>query len=89
MYVCVMNIKKLDEFNNEDPHHKGYSLLEVDLPAKTGLTLVKNLMTGDFEIIEIKTRKVIFKGTIYQVALYAEQVYNDSYFKKEYFGGKV
>lgn len=55
------------EFEQEDPFNKGYSLQEYDLYAKTGLAIRKNLRTGKFELINIKSKEVRHTGTLEQI----------------------
>lgn len=44
--------------------HKGYSLVQYDLSARTDLTIRKNLLSGDFEIVKISGGKVRFSGSL-------------------------
>ncbi len=45
-------------FEVENPNNPGYSMTEVDLAAKLGMTIRKNLKTELFEIIKIKNKEV-------------------------------
>jgi hypothetical protein len=40
-------------FEDEDPHHKGYSMLEWDLYADLNLTIRKNLKDNKYELVRI------------------------------------
>jgi len=55
------------EFKREDPFNKGYSLQEYDLYAKTGLAIRKNLKSGKFELVSIKSKEVSHTGTLEQI----------------------
>ena len=43
------------ELEQEDNKHKGYSFVEYDLYARTGLSLRKNIKDNKYELFNIKT----------------------------------
>lgn len=47
-----------ETFKTESDKNKGYSLVEYDLYAKTGLSIRKNFTKNRYEIFEIKSGKV-------------------------------
>jgi hypothetical protein len=62
------------EFEQEDPMNKGYSLTEYDLYARLGLAIRKNLKTGKFEIIRIRTNEVTHTGSLSHVVRIANRL---------------
>jgi len=63
-------------FEKEDPKNPGYSLVEYDLYAKTGLTIRKNLNTDEYEIVTIgEPREVRYRyKDIHDIARVANEI---------------
>jgi hypothetical protein len=57
------------EFNQEDNEHKGYSLIEYDLYANTGLSIRKNLVEGKYELFKILTGELVYSFNTLQEAV--------------------
>lgn len=57
-------------FEVRDPVKPDYSLIEIDLQARLNSSIRKNFATDQYEIFNIDTDAVIFKGTL--VAVVAE-----------------
>ena len=61
-------------FEVRDPEKPEYSLIEFDLQAKLSSSIRKNFATNQYEIFNIDTDVVTFKGTLAKVAAEANRL---------------
>ena len=62
------------DFNIPDDEDERYSFVEYDLYAKTGLSIRKNLVENRWEIFNIKTRQMKYKGTLEYIVSRANEI---------------
>ena len=64
-----------EEFEQEDPRNKGYSLVEFDLAARLGrLHIRKNLNNYKFEIYDREKGEVRYSGTLPEIVRIANEL---------------
>ena len=61
-------------FEVRDPEKPDYSLIEIDLQAKLNSSIRKNFSTDQYEIFNIDTDVVLFKGTLTKVTAEANRL---------------
>lgn len=61
-------------FEQPDPKNPDYSMTEYDLYAKLGLSIRKNIKLGRYEIFKLKSKDVVFSGTLQDVVTEANRL---------------
>ena len=66
-----INLKHFEIPDNKDSR---YSFIEYDLYAKTGLSIRKNILENRWEIFEISSNKMKYKGTLEYIVERANEI---------------